>query len=610
MYLDVKTIFEQAETTSFDPEPYRNVLCGDDLKRYLLFKSFLRDIILQIQTEVKTNTFKFFIENIKATFGSNTYSFTDELTNICEKIDRRTYEDIQIIKENSISASGSISNCTEKSKTRGGEVRISAQTPSIAINSELGDSIKSLESESIETKFSEILLQYYNPKEILNQIKTLLQKIGIKYVFICLDDFSEIEEGAMKIFVDTLVAPLETWSEEYFKFKIAGYPGRIYLGNIDPIKIETIKLDYYDLYLSDKAKDIEQEAVKNIERLLIQRCNYFCNKNPEYFFDTSKTEMTAFYKYLFDMTANVPRNIGWILWYANQYSISKNEPITINDLEISAERFYNDAIEVFFSQNKYMRVSFDEKFEKYHLKELLNQIVKKTKINKTEISVSSAKIFKNEKRKPLSSHFYINKNLEHLLITLELNFFITKYNEQKDKNANLNVFYHLNYGMCRKENINFGRGVDSKYVVQRRFDYSDIIDNYIQIAKEIKCKGCGARHPFEMLYAIKLFNMLCPTCRSSTCEVIHVEATLQSIDKTIELPEYDIKLLNALRIDEPQFASLLAQELDCSYQKVTGRVMHLVGKKMIQKSKEIKEERYGERNYYYLTEKAKMTYFT
>lgn len=191
-----------------------------------------------------------------------------------------------------------------------------------------------------------------------------------------------------------------------------------------------------------------------------------------------------------------------------------------------------------------------------------------------------------------------------------MNFFITKYNEQKDKNADLNVFYHLNYGMCRKENINFGRGVDSKYVVQRRFNYSDIIGNYIQIAKEIKCKGCGTRHPFEMLQNIKLFDMLCPTCRSSSCEVIHVEATLPSIDKTIELPEYDIKLLNALRIDEPQFASLLAQELDCSYQKVTGRVMDLVGKKMIQKSKEIKEERYGERSYYYLTEKAKMTYFT
>ncbi len=123
----------------------------------------------------------------------------------------------------------------------------------------------------------------------------------IKYVFICLDDFSEIDEQAMKIFVDTIVAPLNNWSEEYFKFKIAAYPGRVYLGNIDPTKIETIKfkLDYYDLYLSSKSKDIEQEAIKNIERLLSQRCQYFCQKNLDYFFDTFKTDMPTYYRYLF-----------------------------------------------------------------------------------------------------------------------------------------------------------------------------------------------------------------------------------------------------------------------------------------------------------------------
>ena len=414
----------------------------------------------------------------------------------------------------------------------------------------------------------------------------------------------------MKIFVDTLVAPLETWSEEYFKFKIAGYPGRVYIGNIDPTKIDTIKLDYYDLYLSNKAKDIEQEAVKNIERLLIQRCNYFCQKGPEYFFDTSKTEMSKYYKYLFDMTANVPRNVGWILWYANQYSISKNTHITIKDLEISAERFYIDAIEVFFSQNKYMRVSFDEKFEKYHLRELLDKIIIKAKLNKTEISTSKSKIFENDKKKPPASHFYVEKRLENLLSTLELNFFITKYNEQKDQDANLNVFYYLNYGLCQKEDIYFGKGNDRKYIIQRRFNYSDIIRNYIQIAKEIKCKGCGTSYPFEMLEQLKLFDMLCPNCKKNNCVITHIETELPSTDKTIELPEFDLKLLNALNIDEPQFASLLAQELDCYYQKVTRRVIDLTNKELIKKEKEIREKRYGKRSYYYLTEKAKKLYFT
>ena len=293
-------------------------------------------------------------------------------------------------------------------------------------NAESINVIKTQQGKGIETKFSEILMQYFDPKRILINIKSLLQKIGIKYVFICLDDFSEIDEQAMKIFVDTIVAPLNNWSDEYFKFKIAGYPGRVYLGNIDPTKIETIKLDYYDLYLSSKSKDIEQEAIKNIERLLSQRCKYFCKKNLDYFFDTSKTDMPTYYRYLFDITANVPRNIGWILWYANQYGISKDMPITTKDLEISAERFYVDAIDAFFSHNIYMRESFDEKLEKYHLQELLNQIIKEAKKNKTEISTSESKIF-FDASKPFTSHFYIEKGLENLLSTLELNFFMTKY---------------------------------------------------------------------------------------------------------------------------------------------------------------------------------------
>lgn len=604
LYLDVKTIFEQAKTFQLESKEYSNFLSGEELQKYLLFKNFLREIIKQIKEEVKTNTIKYFITRISAVFGQEK-NFNEQLNAIFEYINTNEYEDISIIKEKLVSAIESKAKSSEKSYK--GAAKADLSPPQLGVNVELNNSIKTLQSEDIETKFSEILLQYFNPKSILINIKALLQKIGIKYVFICLDDFSEIDEQAMRIFVDTIVAPLNNWSEEYFKFKIAGYPGRVYLGNIDPTKIETIKLDYYDLYLSSKSRDIETEAIRNVERLITQRCKYFCGKNPDYFFDTSRIDMPTYYKYLFDITANVPRNIGTILWYANQYGISRDMHITIKDLELSAEKFFVDSIDVFFSQNIYMRESFDEKFEKYHLKELLDKIIKQAKKNKTEINISEAKIFEGEK--PFTSHFYIEKVLENILSTLELNFFVTKYNEQKDQDGNLMTFYYLNFGLCQKEDIIFGKGKDRKYIIQRRFNYSDIIKHYVQTAKQIKCKNCGFVYPFELLNNLKLFNMLCPTCKKGNCIIEHVKVEIPIVDTEIELPEFDFKILNSLKIDEPQFASILAQELDCYWQTVRSRVTILVSKGLILRKKENREERYGDRTYYYLTDKAKETYF-
>lgn len=611
LYLDVKTIYDQSKSLKFDSEQYSNVLSGEELQRYLLFKTFLREIIEEIKKEVKTNTVKFYLRKILKIFGPDKSKFYEELNGIYNEVDDQKYEDISLIREQITSTSHN----TQQAEVHQTDAAIGAGASQYGATIEANVGTKhsgeiSCE-EKIDSKFSEILLKYYNPRTILTKIKDLLQKIGIKYVFICLDDFSEIDEDAMKIFVDAIIAPLNNWSDEYFKFKIAAYPDRVYYGDIDPTKIDQIKLDYYDLYASSTVRSVEDEAINNIERLLTLRCDYFCKSNPEYFFDTSKEDIRVYYKLLFDITSNVPRNIGWILWYAHQYSIAKDRKISIKDLEISAERYYVNSIEVFFSQNKYMKESFDEKLEKYHLNELLNQIIAAAKENKTEITTLTSAIFSAHKDKPVTSHFFIDKQFEFLLSTLELNFFVTKYNEQKNREKDRIAIFSLNYGLCNKEDIYYGKGNDRKYVIQRRFDYSRILKNYIDSAKEIKCSSCRTSFPIDMLDNLKLFGMLCPECRKGTCEVLNIEVELPNINSDIQLKEFDIKLLNALKIEEPQFASLLAQELDCSYQKVTKRVMALQADDLglIEIKHETHHEEYGPRSYYYLTDKSKELYF-
>lgn len=611
LYIDVKTIFEQSKSFTYDPTQYRNLITEGDLQRYLINKTFLKQIIEQIKEEVKTNTLKFFLAKISKIFGPDKKAFEVELENIFNEIEKNEFIDIQILKEKNINQANNNSEESNKSQYVSSTLNLSPKELSGQISTTESSSLKNAISNNTQEQFSEILLKCFNPTLIFTSIKSLLSKIGIKYIFICLDDFSEIDEPAMKVFVDTIVGPLNNWSDEYFKFKIAAYPGRIYLGDIDPQKVEQIKLDYYDLYQARKVTDIQSEAQRSVKKLITRRINYFCKKEPEYFFDISRNSMEEYYRLLFEITSSVPRNVGWILWYAYQNSISKDQKVTLRDLELAAERYFNDSINPYFSQNKFMREPFNIKLEKYHLKELLNTLISLSKNNKREIGTSDSKIFQADKSKPPTSHFYIDKDLEELISSLELHFFITKYNEQKDQDSSqLMSFFSLNYGLCIKDDIFYGRGSDRKYVIQRRFNYSDSIRKYLSSAKQLKCDNCGKTYPYEVLDKLQLFDMLCPTCKKGTCTVEHVSVTLPTVNEQIQIAEFDLSLLNSLKIEQPQYASGLAQELDCTYQKISRRSIKLKEQGLIVSERKTLDTKTGERTYYDLTDKANTTYFS
>ena len=108
----------------------------------------------------------------------------------------------------------------------------------------------------------------------------------------------------------------------------------------------------------------------------------------------------------------------------------------------------------------------------------------------------------------------------------------------------------------------------------------------------------------------EFFGMLCPKCKKSKCEIVTVEVDLPESDPDIQLNKFDFAILNSLHIEEPQFASLLAQELDCNYQKRSNRATHLekFAGGLIRKSRE-KRETNRTRIYYYLTDISKRLYF-
>ena len=608
LYIDVKTIFEQSRSFTYQTEQYSTHFKPEELKRYLVYKSFLREIVAEVKKELKTNTLKFFMAKITNYFGPDKTAYEEELNRIFDEIEEFEYLDVEVLKGKKVTSSLESSN--SQSTQFQGKVNVDLSGPSGSASAGY-DSSKS-ENAGMEQEFSEALLKSFNPILILRNIKELLQKIGIKNVFICLDDFSEIELEAMKVFVDVIIAPLNNLSEEYFKFKIAAYPGRIYLGDIDPQKIEQIKLDFYELYQARTITNVQSQAQNSIKKLIEKRIRYFCENDVEYFFDTSKTDIEEYYKHLFDITSSVPRNVGWVLWYANQQSISKDKRITLNDLSIAAEKHFIDTVQPYFSKNKFMREPFEMKLEKFHLHQLLLIFVSFAKINKREILISDSKVFAKDRTNPPTSHFYINKKLEEILQPLEMQFFITKYNEQKDQDSNeLMSFFSLNYGLCQNEDINYGRGSDRKYVIQRRFNYTRSLQKYLDSAKHILCNNsaCQESYEYEILPNLEMFDMLCPKCKVGTCTVEHANVDIEEVNEEILLPEFDVLFLNSLKIDSPQYPSELAMELDCTYQKVGKRAAKLKEKGFLNSEKKTIDRALGERNYYSLSDDALNTYF-
>ncbi|MFB7159370.1 MarR family transcriptional regulator, partial [Lysinibacillus sp. NPDC056232] len=191
---------------------------------------------------------------------------------------------------------------------------------------------------------------------------------------------------------------------------------------------------------------------------------------------------------------------------------------------------------------------------------------------------------------PPSSHFYVDKSkYEDFLQTLELNYFITKYNEQKDQDSrDIMSFYSLNYGLCVKENINYGRGKDRKYVIQRRFNYNFLIEKFLEQAKSIECDNgnCAASFKMEQLDFLKMYDMLCPKCKIGKCEIRNVEIDLDEKPEEMLLLPVEYEILNSLRISPEQYPLELAQEIDCTVQKIRRIIDKLEEKGLVKRDKD------------------------
>ena len=280
--------------------------------------------------------------------------------------------------------------------------------------------------------------------------------------------------------------PLNNWSDQFFIFKIAAYPHRFYLGGIDQSKIDKVYLDFYNLHASKDIKAMENASIDFTKRLLEKRISYFSHGNTDFltYFDKKSFISSDVYKVLFEVSMNAPRILGYILDYCYEEKINNNRVITISDVYLASQRYYEECIEVFFEKTKASKMAYDDKLNILQQRDLLQVLIEN--LNRAK------KHFYEQSKFTFASHFYINVSLERFLKTLELNFFITKYLEQSDRDGKKSSIYAINFGLAHRENISWGKPEGAefrKYFINRQFDFNSLITSFLNDSVTIHCSN-------------------------------------------------------------------------------------------------------------------------
>ncbi len=581
-YIDTKTVFESTKSDYQGLDYLKGKIPEGALEKYLIERSFIQSTLKAIikELEIKTNSF---LHKLAGKIGLNQSSNVKEkVTELFRKIENNEHLksiELPVINEYINSVSGT--NEAEKTNADSTGASISAGAnltgPSGTVTLEEGSSQanKIKEVEKWEKQFSGALLKVFQIKSVIDEIKEILQILGIKKVVIFLDDFSEVEEATLKNFVDVVLAPLNNWGDEFICFKVAAYPNRIYYGDIDKGKVDIIDLDFYNLYSDYDKSTMELLSLDFTKRLIAKRLNYYSTSSLEDFFDLKTGTLDEYFDLLFQASMNVPRIIGYLLFYCHQTHISLGKKINKAAINSASEKYYEKVISSFFDVTSHSLLSFNEKVSELQQRELLKIFINKLKNTRKQIITGelTGAVYQSDKSNPFTSHFNFPPSLEKFVTTLELNFFISKYAEMSDRDGKKVSIYCLNYGLTILENMRWGKPIGSdyrKYYIARPFDFSKIFEDFLRESKHIACinPACGKTYPYEQLEFLEFNKMRCVDCQSKvTVQSVSENITeeLERIDKEKLLPAIELAVLYELNgLDSSVYARDLAEELDVS----------------------------------------------
>lgn len=550
-YIDVKTVFESSQAQLSNGSYLSGLLDGETLNKYLMSRCFIQSVLEQIYSEVDKQRQSFFATILHSISGNNNEKIKQRIEDLKDKIknnEKMAEIELPVLQQRKTKVGNSNKQSNYSKIAANGNVEMNT-TDGIGYGFGGEHSAGAENNHAFETEFTDVLLKVFEVKNIIKELQAILEAIGISHLVIMLDDVSEIDDIALKMFIDTVVAPLNNWSNEFVKFKIAFYPNRVHYGSIDPGKIDTINLDFYNLYSGFDKNKMEENAINFTKRLLENRFDYYSINLKDYV--DEKIELNDIYTLFFYASMNVPRILGYLLSYLYESNVIYDRKITKTDIENASLKYYDEKIDAFFKASTYCLLSIDEKRDIADLKKLRDAIVGKAKEIKTQISRESlsGKYLKNM---PYSSHFHVIQEMDKYLTSLELNHFISKYEEMSNRDGKKVNVYCLNYGLAKKNNILWGKPQGNefrKYFIERPFNYTSLILNEIKEVKIIKCQNEACARKFEEneLPNLQFTHFKCPDCGAPVLiTTIADKEVEEDIEKSKALPKLTADKLNVV----------------------------------------------------------------
>lgn len=610
-YIDVKTVFESSKSLVTNTQYLEEYLNPAELKKYLIGRTFIQNMLSYIYEEIdnqKENFIKKILSSLSGNDKQKIKSMIGEMKKKIDSNDNFKKVEVPILTQRKLS-NNNLNKSTQQTSTDI-EANLSfSQTDALNAGYSSNDCYE--QQEDINIEYSDMLLKVFDIQAIIKELKKVLNLMKINKLIVMLDDVSEIDNDALRLFMDTIVAPLNNWSDDFIKFKIAFYPGRVHYGNIDPSKIDIMNLDFYNLYSTFDTNKMEINAIDFTKRLLLNRFNYYLpHNNWKKYFDEKLSEediATLF----FQTSINVPRIIGYQLSYIYENVILYGKKITKQDIENSAIRYYENNVSAFFDKSTYCLLSIEEQQDINQLKLIRNAIVNQSNNIKQQITRGELKGKIYDKKTPYTSHFHILHEFEKCIESLELNHFISKYDEKSNKDGKKVSIYCLNYGLAKKNNIFWGKPSGSeyrKYFIERPFNFTSLILNQINANTIIKCTSCGRVFSEEDIPHLEFCNYKCPNCTGLVKKQYVIDKKINdSITETQELKKLSKEEMNIIlqlgQSSKTLKARDLASELD-----MNSRSIAYICKKMDLERKLVIRNKIGTIYEYSLTIKGKQYY--
>lgn len=599
VYIDVKSLYEltasnqpiatEPELTNIEPAIYQ---------AHMLRKHFLGEVLRQLLSELDLACEAMTL--IERWMGKKRgyKDLVKSLEKMSERVGRCELQEEELPILRQISAKAKSRNETETNKTRSarakGKAAVTFAGASKSVEGELGSSdfSKTLDDKELYEEYSDVVLKSFPFAKLIREITDLLDEAKLTRLVVFFDDFSELEWVSQRLFVDVILAPLNNATNERIKLKIAGYPGRVYYGRIDPGKVDTMCLDFSQLHKSNEVQTAEASAIDYTRRLLEKRFSAFGIAITD-FFDSS-ADSSELYRLLFQVSLNAPRLLGYILQNCYLDRVSRGLGITAASIRLASSKYYSTVVAQYFDRaGRFALEPFERKLDRHNQQNLLRALLSesielKKRINRNEVGGS---YFDELGGNPPVSHFYLDPKLESVLSSLEFNFLVTKYSDTRDKNGrDVSVFAFL-YGLAEAEKFAWGYPPGREYrnyFVQRCFDYNRVVHQFLSKTSTIRCDDCGACFSMDDEEKIAFYNWKCRECANGTCTVVQLSAEFESevaqLDEALMLEEVELEILTVL--DDAgtwMRAGEIALLVDATYQLVGKRTSKLQDQDLVHK---------------------------